>query len=393
MSLPLTPEFRLLCLSSRPAAADDIAALRHVVAATADWPAVIQGARRNRITPLLLASFQRNEGLQVPPDVIPELRRQTLASTANSLAKIPVLESLCAIFTQAKIAFLILKGIPLSVQLYGDATRRPADDIDVLVSPEQFWQADLALIQSGYRRETEPPVAARLDSYRKWVKDLRYIDERSRTVVELHHRLTANPYLLDWPFDELWKDRAHVRAGASEVPILSGSKLPLYLFTHGANHGWERLRWLVDLAAVLPGAGAIEKLVDDADRARLGPAFLQALVLANELLGLAVDTRHLEAARRNPAVKWLDFCLRQFHGRTLWLQRSQAKSWEWLWRFSIWFFIYNLSLKADWRYRRYQCAAMWVHPPDWDVVRLPAALFWLYPLVRPLAWMKRRMWR
>ena len=391
MSLQLTPEFSLLCLATCPAPADDIDALRRAVAATTDWPAVIQGARRNRVAPLLLASFQRNGASQVPPDVVAELRRQTLVSTANSLAKIPVLESLCEIFAQAKIGFLILKGIPLSIQLYGEATRRPADDIDVLVSPEQFWQADLALTRSGYRRETEAPAAAHLDGYRKWVKDVRYIDERSRTVVELHHRLTANPYLLDWPFDELWTDRTRVRAGATDVPVLPAGKLPLYLFTHGANHGWERLRWLVDFAAVLPDAGAIEKLVDDANRVRLGPAILQALVLAHELLGLAVDSRHLEQARRNPAVRWLDFCLRLFHGRTLWRRRPRAKSWEWLWRFSICFFIYNLSLKADWRYRGYQCAAMWVHPADWDVVRLPAALFFLYPLIRPLTWIRRRL--
>ena len=34
----------------------------------------------------------------------------------------------------------------------------------------------------------------------------------------------------------------------------------------------------------------------------------------------------------------------------------------------------------------------WFTPADWDTVRLPDGLFFLYPLVRPVGWLVRR-WR
>ena len=35
----------------------------------------------------------------------------------------------------------------------------------------------------------------------------------------------------------------------------------------------------------------------------------------------------------------------------------------------------------------------WFTPADWNTVRLPDALFWLYPLLRPVGWLVRRWQR
>jgi hypothetical protein len=34
-----------------------------------------------------------------------------------------------------------------------------------------------------------------------------------------------------------------------------------------------------------------------------------------------------------------------------------------------------------------------IWPPDWEVIRLPDSMFWLYPLLRPLGWILRRRHR
>ena len=380
-------------MAARPAEYASREALRGAIEAVSDWQAVIEGAQRNRVTPLVLACLRNAGSPQVPPQVLAALHRQSIASVGRSLAKIPVLENLCAIFTQAQIRFLVVKGIPLSLQLYGDATRRTADDIDVLVSPDQFWQAGLVLAQSGYRCDTEIKTAARQKLFTDWIKDLRYTNEGFQTVVELHHRLTANPYLLEWTFDELWKDRVHVRVGAADVATLPSEKLPLYLFVHGANHAWERLRWLVDLTVSMQGLITVEKMLADAETMALRPAMLHALLLAHEWLGFPLAPQTIDQTRKDAKLKRLDFCLRRFRGRKTWLRRPRAKSWEWLWRFSVWFFLYNWCLKSGWRYRVYHYAAIWVHPADWSLIRLPPALFWLYPIIRPFGWLKRRLQR
>lgn len=387
------PEFSLLCLAAQQVTPENSAAVHAAVAATSDWPAVIEGAQRNRVTQLLLAALQDCGESQVRPDVIAQLRRHTIASVSRSLAHIPALENLHKTFTKAGIPFLVVKGIPLSLQLYGDATRRTADDIDVLVSPGQFWQADAELIQAGYRSEDGPPLGGSRDIYKYWVKHISYVHERSKAKIELHHRLTTNPYLLEWSFEELWKDRIHVRVGNVEVATLSAGRLPLYLCAHGTSHGWERLRWLVDLTAVLRELNGIENLLADAERAGIAAPMLQAMVLAHDWLGFPLAPRYLEQAKRSRIVTWLDRCLGHFLGGEIWRRRPPFNSWEWFWRFSIWLFLFNLSLKSGWRFRAYQCAAIFMHPPDWDAIRLPVALYWLYPLIRPFGWMIRRLRR
>jgi hypothetical protein len=368
-------------------------ALCAVAAAVSDWPAVIEGAQRNRVTQLVLAALQDCTSSHVPPAVIDELRRQAMASVGRSLAHIPALESLHTTFTQAGIPFLVVKGIPLSIQLYGDATHRTADDIDLLVSPGQFWHADVELVRAGYRSEDGPPTGGSRENYKYWVKHISYVHERSNARIELHHRLTTNPYLLSWPFDEIWRDRSYVRVGATEVTTLSSKRLPLYLCAHGASHGWERLRWLVDMAAVLQNLDGTGELLHEAEAAGLGGPMLQAMVLAHDWLGFPLTAEVYTKVRRDRRVKRLDRCLNHFLGGETWRRRPRFNSWEWFWRYSIWLFLYNLSLKSDWRFRAYQCAAIFMHPPDWDAIRLPVALYWLYPLIRPFGWMIRRLRR
>jgi hypothetical protein len=52
--MDVAPEFRLFCLAlRRPQRAEDAEALRATVAAAPDWAAVLAGARRHRVTPLV----------------------------------------------------------------------------------------------------------------------------------------------------------------------------------------------------------------------------------------------------------------------------------------------------------------------------------------------------
>src|SRR5262249_29886615 len=84
---------------------------------------------------------------------------------------------------------------------------------------------------------------------------------------------------------------------------LSRRALVLYLCVHGAGHAWERLRWLVDLAALLRAPGSADAALADADAAGLGAAMLHALTLAHDWLGLAVDQAHLARARASAPVR------------------------------------------------------------------------------------------
>ena len=150
----------------------------------------------------------------------------------------------------------------LSAQLYGDASLRGARDIDLLVDPDRMAQADVVLIEAGYRRAVGALSPRQSAAYRRWIKEFQYIHVASGASVELHHRLCDNPHLLAWDFDTLWGERDEVRVGETVLTTLPRRRLALYLCVHGAGHAWERLRWLVDLAVLLREPGSVDAAVE-----------------------------------------------------------------------------------------------------------------------------------
>jgi Uncharacterised nucleotidyltransferase len=384
------PEFRTLCLAARwPHHFEDAQALYGAAAEVTNWAAVVGGARRHRVTSLVLSALQASGCPHVPAEVIAELRRQSLAAGVRNLAQVRECGRLNRIFAAAGIRVLVLKGVALSIQLYREPALRETDDIDLLVDREQFWAADATLTDAGYQHSLGVLSTRKRAIYLHWIKEIRYFNTATGVSVELHHRLTANPHLLPGEFDAIWSDHETVRVGQTAIATLSRHRLALYLCAHGAGHCWERLRWLTDLAAVLREPADVDAALTAAAAVGFGPAMLQAIALARNWLGLSVSDNILTAAAANPQVARLDRILANFFagsGRGL---RSSSNPWERARHFSLWLWLYSLSLKSDWRYRAHELAAAWICPADWQIIHLPDALFWLYPLLRPVGWVRR----
>jgi hypothetical protein len=389
----LAPEFHLFCLTLRqPLTPDDAAALRAALAAGPDWDAILAGARRHRVAPLVLAGLQACGTNLVPPPVVEELRLQTLAAAQRNLAQVAELGRLMHAFAGAGVPVLALKGVALAAQIHGNTFPRGARDIDLLVELDRFAAADAVLSIAGYRRAEHAQTPRQRAVYRRTLKDLLYIHEATGVQVELHHRLADNPNLLAADVGALWNERAEVRVGNAMVPTMPRRKLPLYLMVHGAGHGWERLLWLVDLAAELREAAAVESALSAADAAGLGAAMRHAIMLSHDWLGVPVAAPHLADVRSNAKVARLDRLLANLYAGSEWHRSPRRGSLQGLRRYSLWQRLYRLSLKSDWRYLASQAKREWFTPVDWDTVRLPDALFFLYPFVRPVGWLARR-WR
>jgi len=394
MSMQLTPEFRLFCLAlRRPQSADDAETLRHLIAAAPNWAAVIEGARRHRVAPLLLSGLQNCGAAGVPAAVVAELHRQGLQAARRSLAQVAEIGRLGRTFSDAGVRVLALKGVVLSAQLYGDSAVRDARDIDLLVDPDDIARADEVLLAAGYRCSNAALSPRQSARYRHRIKDVEYVHAASGSVVELHDRLTDNPGLLACDFDALWREREDVSVGDTIIATLSWRALAPYLCAHGAGHAWERLRWLVDLATLLKQPGRVDAALQTADSAGLGAAMLHALVLAHDWLGLPVADGHLVRAKASAKVSRLDRILSHLYAGVAWHRIPPRGSWQGLARYSLWQRLYRLALKSDWRYVSNQVRREFFTPADFGTVRLPDALFWLYPFVRPVGWLLRRRQR
>lgn len=357
-----------------------------------NWTSFVSGVRRHRVAALVLEGLQ-NAKIGVPEPAIAELRRHADRAARRALAQGALVARLLALFSNAGIRVLTLKGIVLSAQLYGDPARRSAADIDLLIDPAQFERARALLVEAGYRPKGQVDLSPRQRAaYRYWLKDAVFIDAVSGIPVELHHRLADNPELLRTDFDALWREREEVTVWGAKAATLPRSYLPLYLCAHGAVHAWDRLRWLVDLADAL-GETDTEATLAAAQAAGLGVVLLHAIKLAHDWLGMPVAPEILAELRRNPAVARLDRTHARLYAGEAWRQPPRSDLPAMLRRETYLQMRYRLSLKSDRRYRLRQVSRELVSPADWGTVALPDRLFFLYPLVRPIGWLIRRLRR
>jgi len=354
-----------------------------------DWAAIAAGARRHRLAPLLLAGLKGWP--EVPADLTVELRRQTQLAATRDLAQAAELARLVDAFAAAGIRVLALKGLALSIQLHQDAFPGGARDLDLLVDPLEFDRIDRVLADAGYR----PAFALtprQHASFRRWIKDMEYFHSASGAALEIHERLVDNPHLICFDFDTLWQQREEIRVGHVLVPTLSRRVLALYLCVHGAGHAWERLRWLADLAALLREPGSTDLALADAEAAGIGVAMLHAVMLAHDWLGLAVAPADRSRASTSKQVQRLDRILSRLYAGRAWCEMPARQSWHAIARYSLWQRLYRLMLKPDWRYGSSQIMREAFSPADFATLHIPDALFFVYPLLRPLGWMVRR-WR
>lgn len=370
----LAPEFRLLCLAVRPA--PDREALRAAIAAGPDWAILLEGAERHRVAPLLLAALQPLTG-SVPPEVREGLRRKVRGIAGRALAHAAALETLLPAFAEAGIRVLVLKGIVLSQQLYGDLVSRGAGDIDLLVASQDFRAADAVLRNAGCAPLGAPlPERGRIDG-QHMPRDLSYW--RNGIVVELHQRMTMNPHCLPTDFEALWRGRETVNIAGVAVDTLPRRFLPLYLCIHGSQHCWERLRWLVDLAHLFRKPDIAAHALEDAAQLGLRRPMKLSAALASGLLGVGASDA-TGAARR--------FC-RRFFGDDRWLMRRGGRIAAF--RRIAWMRFYNYTAKGTWAYACSELATELRNPVDRDTLPLPDRLRWLYPVLRPLAWTMRKL--
>jgi hypothetical protein len=286
---------------------------------------------------------------------------------------------------------LVLKGVALSAQLYGDPTRRSPRDIDLLIDPARFHDAEAVLAAAGYARLGAAMSPRQCAAYHRWIRDTAWVNASAGVMVELHTRLTDDGALIPQDFETLWRERETVQVGVMDVAVLPRARLALYLCAHGAGHAWERLGWLVDLAAALRDEAGAAAACSAADAAGLGSAMRHALLLAHDWLDAPVGRALVGEARADPRARRLDRILAHAYDRENWRRSPPPGSRAAFWRYSVWQRLYRLGLKPGWRYRARQLARELVSPADWATAPLPDRLFWLYPAVRPFGWLARRL--
>lgn len=203
------------------------------------------------------------------------------------------------VFSKAKIMHLFLKGPVLNRILFGEELLRYSRDLDVLIRPESFVDADACLREAGF----QPTDFSRKDALasplrRVHRKDITYL--KNGIALELHWKTDhvetiVTPSLFDWE-----KHVSYHSHYNEHLPVLADSHYCMYLCLHAARHDWSRLRWLLDIPLLIKKMGIDrDGLMALADLHGLRNPVLEALSLSERLFKLDSATCGVDPTGRN----------------------------------------------------------------------------------------------
>lgn len=255
-----------------------------------DWHDVLKGASWHGVTPLLAMNLREIAG--VPDQTRTDLSRFERVNAFRSLHLAGQIRQTLVHLQRQGIEAIPWKGPALAFEAYGELTRRSSCDIDFLVKPGQLSTARDVLLNAGFTFEEKAQSLSpeRRSRMEELSGEVRLMGPDRSFLLELHSQFLPlsleNPAILR----EMW-DRSNVITGWDRQPMrsLALNDLLLTLCVHATKHGWDRLKWVADIAAVLTRNETNldwTKLLASADLYKLRGMLL---------LGIGLAHRHLHA--------------------------------------------------------------------------------------------------
>jgi Uncharacterised nucleotidyltransferase len=354
-------------------------AIRAAASGAIDWACLLRITARHGVWGLVADGLQ-GAGISPPTEVSREIYDRVHASARSNLVMAAESLKLARLLEEACIPTVFVKGVSLAMLAYGVLALKQSVDIDLLVAPRDVGRAADILDRAGYAggEQLSAMTRKRRELLIRHARHWGFIHRDSRVPVELHWRLSYNPRLLQSigissPFQS-------VPLASTAIRTLATDDLITYLFVHGAQHGWCRLKWLADLTALLSlrSEGELDGIYRAARAAGAGPCAGQALLLCERLLGLRLSPRLAGKLRRSARVRFLEaLALEAMLGKA----RPFGTK-----RVLLSFFL----LGRGWRYLGHELFRYLISPADLTILPLPDRLTFLYPAFRLPVWMYRR---
>ncbi|MCP3910677.1 MAG: nucleotidyltransferase family protein [Actinomycetia bacterium] len=188
-----------------------------------------------------------NRSESVPDDVRPAFEQMVAFTTHRGLVSAGALHKITESLADSGIPSLAMKGPALSAWLYGDWGRRVFVDLDLLVDREDVSRA-MAVVESigfgpvdtGHQLTPEEAAVADREFY---VHDTACWHPGLRVKLELHWTAFNDPAYRT--IDREMHRLVHVDPAERDDGIMAA-----HVLVHGAHHGYRRLLWLLDAAAL-----------------------------------------------------------------------------------------------------------------------------------------------
>jgi len=213
-----------------------------------DWNKFLDLVIHHRVYPVLSSKLQRFHNSLIPPFVIQAVSGFYKKNIFKMLHLSGEMEQLGEVFNTNGIKAIFLKGPMLGREIYGDISQRTCGDLDILIPIEDLETIHKLLEIDGYVKDEY--IQSVLEDWKWRHHHVTYHHTTKNIKVEIHWRLNPGPGK-EPSFYELWNRKRKSLLSNSPIFFLGREDLFLFLVSHGARHGWSRLRWLLDIQRMI----------------------------------------------------------------------------------------------------------------------------------------------
>lgn len=349
--------------------------------AAINWSIFLNFVMHHRVFPTIHKVLKQNGSELIPYNIIQTLNSEYQKNTFRMLYLAGETELIAKLFAGNDINTLFLKGPVLSLRLYGDISLRTSADLDVLIPINQLVKAEQILISQGYVKDDY--IVTVLNDWKWRHHHLSFFHPIKRVKVELHWRLHPGPSI-EPNFNELWRNRIAINLTKQEVNMLGNEDLFLFLVSHGARHGWSRLRWLEDIAQLAKQNINWEKTNNILKKYECSQIGGQALILSSQLLGTLISKEMKPLMKGTRPSKLAEEALFYIMNIINLHKEPVPKA------VAIYHRHHMFSLMSSKQKLLFILSFLYPYPEDAEILPLPKKLHILYFPLRPFLWIWRK---
>jgi hypothetical protein len=356
---------------------------KKIKALDTNWEQQLELSLHHRILRVVENELTK-QAIDVPPSILDQFKANNKKSVLKMLSFTAELSQICSGLKQRKIQSIALKGPVAAYQIYGDFTAKHSRDIDILIEENHLEPTIEWLKKMGYQptMSYEGYSEKQKKYFRKTGNQLTLFHQQKRIQVEVHWRLFANPYFLPLSFSKLLKESEEIKIGNVKVHGLSKEHLFFYLCAHGSKHRWSLLYWLHELATFIQKESfEWNSVLSDAIKLGIERPVVQGVMLTELLFNMEAPQEIRAYYLSQPKIQDLGRTVVSTinAGNSDWKNKSTGNYWRIL--------QYKWKLKSNWSYKLAYISG--VSTNDFELAKLPDALFFCYFWFRPVFWVWR----
>jgi hypothetical protein len=368
------PEIELLLACARARLnPEESERVRRLAKGEVDWLALLRLALRQGLMPILYSQLSEICPDGVPVDFMAHLKDHYLLNAARNLKLADELCRIHDLLVEKGIHAIPYKGPILARAVYGEMSQRQFSDLDLMVRPSEMKPVAELLLAEGYEQQwqltpRQERAYLRSDCERLFSRD-------GQIFIDVHWATVRNYFPLKLALERY---RARLQPVSIESCVMGSFAPPdllIILCVHASKDLWARLVWVCDIAELLRANPSLdwESVLKECFETKTNRMLLLGLSLAHHLLGASLPALILRIILTDETILSLTGKIKSK------LYSEETGTDDSLAEFGFYFRLMEGSVSRLNFTTRYWLTT---NPADWDYLKLPDKLFFLYPLLR-----------